>query len=235
LAVPAAPESAISREFNAMRIGPPFAFTPKEAETVINSVSNNTIPALTDPVAASAKGAGFEQQLLSLISETIQRMGMDRSQFDIQVTYTGETRLSASQATVGLPAPATVMASPLVQAPSAERLLADHPSASADYRASITNLGYNAAQYADPLTAQWLADLLGGAVTHTQSAGPGGPPPQALISWGPGKEMCAGLLAQRIDDAKRMGISETCLEMTIRNEMASIGVTPPSGTLPMAV
>lgn len=108
------------------------------------------------------------------------------------------------------------------------------PAAAIAYANSITQEGYNAAQYADATTAQSLADLFGGKVTYSTSVGPIGPPAQAQISWGDGQEMCAGLLAKQISDAKQSGMSEISLETEIATEMASIGVKPSAGVLPLA-
>lgn len=74
--------------------------------------------------------------------------------------------------------------------------------------------GYNPAQYADDSVAQGLARQMGGGVVYTNTAGPNGPPSQAMIDAGGSNMHNAGLIA---DIEKRFANDEGMKQFALQN------------------
>jgi len=197
---------------------------------VISPVSRHSeanVPVSATPSSTRSPGNArdFEQQLLLRMAPS---RGESYAQIQEESREGGEQILAARAVPRPIPATEEAPAEQTGAAPPAATgllgLLQPLSSAAQQYDASIAQAGYNPAQYADPVTAQALAQFLGGTVAYTQVGGQVSPPSQAMISFGNGQEVCAGLLEQQIEGAKNIGMSETALETEIAADLSQIGV-----------
>lgn len=186
--------------------------------TAITNQSNASV--LSAPTVSSADSTGFEQQLLSMIQGSIENLGLNPNQFQVSAQPAGGQSSAASRQILVTYTPPTTDNTPST---SDDASAASSSTTAAQYEASIAQAGYNPAQYADPATAQSLADRLGGTVTSTDSQGPIGPPDEAMISFGGDKQLNAGLVAQEFATAQKQGIPDSVVMKQIQDELAELG------------